>query len=147
MSFTQSDIDSSLDILNDSPEEKKCVKPAVKNRGSLFLTIMLKFNMIALKLGKLATAVYFLVEHCKLIHLLYLLEMGGEKNYVIVYYEENTFEKYNENSPKNHISSIEEMFDHCTFRMNPPQKLEIAYSSICRWNFQIVGFAEMKKEL
>ncbi|KRZ02004.1 putative E3 ubiquitin-protein ligase UBR7, partial [Trichinella zimbabwensis] len=50
--------------------------------------------------------------------------------------DEDTFEKYNENSQNNPVSSIEEMFDHYTVGMNPSQKLEIAY-----------GIAEMKKEL
>ncbi|KRZ55962.1 putative E3 ubiquitin-protein ligase UBR7 [Trichinella nativa] len=50
--------------------------------------------------------------------------------------DEDTIEKYNENSQKNTMSSVEEMFDHYTVGMNPLQKLEIAY-----------GIAEMKREL
>ncbi|OUC40860.1 hypothetical protein D917_03767, partial [Trichinella nativa] len=50
--------------------------------------------------------------------------------------DEDTIEKYNENSQKNPISSIEEMFDHYTVGMNPLQKNygneERTFTDVCR---------------
>ncbi|KRX30673.1 hypothetical protein T06_5971, partial [Trichinella sp. T6] len=50
--------------------------------------------------------------------------------------DEDTIEKYNENSQKNTMSSVEEMFDHYTVGMNPLQKNcgneERTFTDVCR---------------
>ncbi|KRZ83477.1 putative E3 ubiquitin-protein ligase UBR7 [Trichinella sp. T8] len=112
-------------------DEEKCVLPAVKNEES---------NSCLLSGRTLEAYSYDVFMRNgwrkELCHCLLCLDLYKTYDCEFLLDDEDTFEKYNENSQKNTMSSVEEMFDHYTVGMNPSQKLEIAY-----------GIAEMKKEL
>ncbi|KRY30628.1 putative E3 ubiquitin-protein ligase ubr7 [Trichinella spiralis] len=111
-------------------DEEKCVLPAVKNEES---------NSCLLSGRTLESYSYDVFMRNgwrkELCHCLLCLDLYKSYDCEFLLDDEDTFEKYNENSQKNTMSSVEEMFDHYTVGMNPSQKLEIAY-----------GIAEMKKE-
>ncbi|KRX40370.1 putative E3 ubiquitin-protein ligase UBR7 [Trichinella murrelli] len=112
-------------------DEEKCVLPAVKNEES---------NSCLLSGRTLEAYSYDVFMRNgwrkELCHCLLCLDLYKTYDCEFLLDDEDTFEKYNENSQKNTMSSVEEMFDHYTVGMNPSQKLEIAY-----------GIAEMKREL
>ncbi|KRY30864.1 putative E3 ubiquitin-protein ligase UBR7 [Trichinella spiralis] len=120
-------------------DEEKCVLPAVKNEE--VLDFYNNLSNSCLLSGRTLEAYSYDVFmrngwRKELCHCLLCLDLYKTYDCEFLLDDEDTFEKYNENSQKNPISSIEEMFDHYTVGMNPSQKLEIAY-----------GIAEMKKEL
>ncbi|KRY76760.1 putative E3 ubiquitin-protein ligase UBR7, partial [Trichinella pseudospiralis] len=119
------------------PDEEKCAQPAVKNEEVL---IFYNHSNNCLLAGRTLEAYSFDVFmrngwRKKLCHCSLCLDLYKSYDCEFLLDDEDTFEKYNENSENNPISSIEEMFDHYTVGMNPSQKLEVAY-----------GIAEMKNE-
>ncbi|KRZ61860.1 putative E3 ubiquitin-protein ligase UBR7 [Trichinella nativa] len=112
-------------------DEEKCVPPAVKNKES---------NSCLLSGRTLEAYSYDVFMRNgwrkELCHCLRCLDLYKTYDCEFLLDDEDTIEKYNENSQKNTMSSVEEMFDHYAVGMNPLEKLEIAY-----------GITEMKREL